>query len=198
MNDVTTEFVRRHYSRGPTAYNEDGSIVRMPTAEDIAYCEQQFDAWLAEHDAALVAERDEAIRQRDEWASRMMERATIEQERDAAREQLAAVASEIRGFIDSLDEHVIPDPDVRESLAAALGDLLSGYPVSSAHTEPTSRPRRWSEAETAERDAEKWAEGWDARGRLRMHHKLEDLANPYRVTPTETTATPVNPKGTTS
>ena len=51
---VTTEFVRRHYSRGPTAYREDGSIARMPSADDIAYCELQFDQWLAAHDAEVL------------------------------------------------------------------------------------------------------------------------------------------------
>lgn len=51
---VSTEFVRRHYAHGPTAYREDGSVAKMPTAADVEYAERQFDQWLAAHDAALV------------------------------------------------------------------------------------------------------------------------------------------------
>jgi len=54
---VTTAFVRRHYSRGPTAYYDDGRPVKMPTAEDVAYCERQFDRWLAAHDEEVVKSR---------------------------------------------------------------------------------------------------------------------------------------------
>jgi hypothetical protein len=52
---VTTEFVRRHYSMAPTAYRTDGSIAQMPSVEDVAYCERQFDEWLARHDAEVRA-----------------------------------------------------------------------------------------------------------------------------------------------
>lgn len=48
IRDVTTEFVRRHYANGPTAYNQDGSIAKMPSPDDVTYCEQQFDRWLAD------------------------------------------------------------------------------------------------------------------------------------------------------
>jgi hypothetical protein len=50
MSDVTTAFVRKHYAQGPTAYFEDGTIAKMPTAEDVQYAGAQFDRWLASHD----------------------------------------------------------------------------------------------------------------------------------------------------
>nr|WP_278101127.1 hypothetical protein [Microbacterium proteolyticum] len=52
---VNTEYVRRHYSHGPTAYFEDGSIAKMPTAADVEYAGRQFDQWLAAHDADALA-----------------------------------------------------------------------------------------------------------------------------------------------
>ncbi len=57
MSDVTTEFVRRHYAQGPTAYRADGSIVRMPTPADVEYAGRQFDRWLAAHDDGVRVEQ---------------------------------------------------------------------------------------------------------------------------------------------
>lgn len=46
--EVDTAFVRRHYATGPTAYDTTtGNPLRWPTPADVAYCEQQFDRWLA-------------------------------------------------------------------------------------------------------------------------------------------------------
>ena len=47
MKDVSTEFVRRHYSKGPTAYYTDGSIAKMPSPDDVEYAAKQFDRWLS-------------------------------------------------------------------------------------------------------------------------------------------------------
>ena len=52
--EVNTAFVRRHYAIGPTAYDATtGNPLRWPTPADVAYCEQQFDRWLAAHDAEI-------------------------------------------------------------------------------------------------------------------------------------------------
>ena len=54
--EVDTAFVRRHYAMGPTAYDTTtGNPLRWPTPADVAYCEQQFDRWLAAHDRATAA-----------------------------------------------------------------------------------------------------------------------------------------------
>lgn len=55
----TTAFVRRHYAMGPTAYYEDGSVARMPTAADVAYAEEHFDRWLASVRAETLREAAE-------------------------------------------------------------------------------------------------------------------------------------------
>lgn len=71
----TTEFVRRHFARGPIAYYEDGSPVRMATPEEVAYSEQLFDRWLETQKQVPdvtddeVAAAVEGIKQRLSWAS---------------------------------------------------------------------------------------------------------------------------------
>lgn len=73
--DVTTEFVRRHYAQGPTAYHADGSIVRMPTPADVEYAGQQFDVWLTAHDEAVRADmqpREAAPSDTDREAARII------------------------------------------------------------------------------------------------------------------------------
>ena len=60
--EVNTAFVRRHYAIGPTAYDTTGNPLRWPTSADVAYCEQQFDRWLAAHDAEIRAEALAPIR----------------------------------------------------------------------------------------------------------------------------------------
>lgn len=64
----TTDFVRRHYAKGPTAYRDDGSPARWPTAEDVTYCGAQFDRWLAEHDRVVAANAwDEGKKSADDY-----------------------------------------------------------------------------------------------------------------------------------
>ena len=61
--EVNTAFVRRHYAIGPTAYDgTTGNPLRWPTPADVAHCEQQFDRWLAAHDAEIRAEALAPIR----------------------------------------------------------------------------------------------------------------------------------------
>ncbi|MBB2956988.1 hypothetical protein [Pseudoclavibacter helvolus] len=52
----TTEFVRRHYAKGPTAYYEDGTVAKMPTPADVVFAGLQFDRWLTAHDAEVRAD----------------------------------------------------------------------------------------------------------------------------------------------
>ena len=101
-----TAFVRRHYANGPTAYFEDGRIAKMPTDEDVAFCEKQFNRWLAAHDAALLeAQRAELAlcKTRARWVQVVVAELNAdldvaEAERDAA---LATIA-EARNCLSNL------------------------------------------------------------------------------------------------
>ncbi len=121
---VTTEFVRRHYSMAPTAYRTDGSIAQMPSAEDVAYCERQFDEWLARHDAEVRAA------------------ALSSPPTDDIQCGLGHMVSDL-ATADAARERIVPPADdVREALAAALDDnrklrrLLAQVRLRGTVTEP--------------------------------------------------------------
>ena len=85
----TTDFIRRHYSKGPTAYFENGRIAKMPTDEDVEYAGRQFDRWLAWHDAELLRKHADFIRERSdagEWAYAASAAIYLYEEADAITE----------------------------------------------------------------------------------------------------------------
>lgn len=88
----------------PTAYRTDGSIAQMPSAEDVAYCERQFDEWLARHDAEVRAA------------------ALSSPPTDDIQCGLGHMVSDL-ATADAARERIVPPADdVREALAAALDD----------------------------------------------------------------------------
>ena len=103
-----TAFVRRHYANGPTAYFEDGRIAKMPTDEDVAFCEKQFNRWLAAHDAALLEAQSAAelalYKTRARWVQVLVAELNAdldrtEAERDAARATIDEALAEMRDLV---------------------------------------------------------------------------------------------------
>lgn len=65
---VTTEYVRKSYAQSPVFYQDGRSVAHWQTPDDIEFAGRQFDAWLAAHDAEVIASAEpSSLKVRAAW-----------------------------------------------------------------------------------------------------------------------------------